>query len=131
MTAGLAATPTEWFIALEAGDTLPPGTAAAFDAALTRASEPADFLVGAARLVALGIDDTVSVDAPDDPAALDPAHPVLRSICWSHRAASAAGGFDLSLTAAVRYDLWLKVIAGGGRARHLPETLVCLSVEAV
>ncbi len=75
MNAGLAATPTEWFVVLEAGDTLPAGAAAAFDAAVTGVSEPADFVVGAARLVALGVDETASVDAPDDPAALDPAHP--------------------------------------------------------
>ncbi len=129
MNAGLAAAPAEWVVALEAGDTLPPGATAASHAAVTGLSDPADFVVGAARFVALGIDDTSVVDAPDDPAAIDPAHPALRSIWWRRSAVDAAGGFDLSLTAAVRYDLWLRLIARGGGARHVPDTLVCVSVD--
>ena len=79
-----------------------PAAAAAFDAAVTSVSEPADFVVGAARLVALGVDDTAQVDAPDDPAALDPAHPALRSI-WLEAQRR-------------RRCRRLRLCAGGGRA---------------
>ncbi len=113
INAGLAACPTEWFVALEAGDTLPAGAAAALEAAATGVSEPTDFVVGAARLVGLGIDDTASVDAPADPGALDPAHPALRSIWWRRSAVHAAGGFDGSLTAACA----LRPLAETGRER--------------
>ena len=109
MNAGLAACPTEWFVVLEAGDMLPAGAAAAFDAAVTGVSDPADFVVGAARLGGRSASTTRPVvDAPDDLAAFDPAHPALRSIWWRRSAVDAAGGFDIPLTAAVRYDLWLQ-----------------------
>lgn len=130
LNAGLAATPGEWFVALEAGDVLVPAAAAALDAAITAAAEPADFVVGAARVVGLGVDETVHADAAADISALDPAHPVLRSICWRRAAVDASGGFDPELVAAVRYDLWLRLIARGGGARLMRQSLVQLSVDS-
>ena len=128
LKAGLGATPTEWVVVLEAGDMLPPAAAATIDAAVRGAASPVDFVVGAARLVALGIDEAASVDTPDDLAAFDPAHPALRSIVWRRTAVDAAGGWDSELAGAVRYDLWLRLIAKGCRAVALPDTLVHLSV---
>ena len=57
-----------------------------------------------------------------------PAHPALRSLVWRRSAVDAAGGFDSELAAALRYDLWLRLLARGGRGRALPETLVRVSV---
>ncbi|MBK5298378.1 MAG: polysaccharide deacetylase family protein [Vicinamibacteria bacterium] len=127
--AGLAATPTEWFVALEAGDVLVPSAAAALETAITGAHEPADVIVGAARLVALGVDETACAEAPADLGALDPAHPALRSICWRRAAVDASGGFDPDLAAAVRYDLWLRLIARGGGGQLVHDSLVRLSVD--
>jgi peptidoglycan/xylan/chitin deacetylase (PgdA/CDA1 family)/SAM-dependent methyltransferase len=128
LNAGLASTPTDWFVVVEAGDALLPTAAATIDTAGASRKEPPDIIAGAARLVALGIDETASVDTPDDPAAFDPAHPALRSIFWRRSAVDAVGGFDTKLAAAVRYDLWLRLIARGVRALGLADTLMRLSV---
>jgi len=129
LNAGIVATPTEWFVALEAGEVMVPAAAATLDAAITAPSEPADFVVGAARVVGLGVDETVRADRAADVGALDPAHPTLRSICWRRAAVDASGGFDPELAAAVRYELWLRFIARGGGGRLVRQSLVQLSVD--
>ena len=128
LNAGLAGAPTDWFVVVEAGDALLPSAAAAMNTAVASTKELPDFIAGAARLVALGIDETATVDAPGDVTAFDPAHPALRSIVWRRSAVDAVGGFDTELAAAVRYDLWLRLIARGGRALALRDTLMRLSV---
>ena len=127
VNAGLAAAGTDWFVVIEAGDVLLTTAAAAINSAVS-GSDPGDFVAGAARVVGLGVDETASVGAPDDLAAFDPAHPALRSVVWRSRAVHAAGGFDSELAAAVRYDMWLRLLARGGRGLALPETLVRVSV---
>lgn len=129
LNAGLAATPTGSFVALDAGDVLVSAAAAALDRALTGNDAPADLIAGAARLVAIGVDESVHLDPAMDIAAIDPAHPALRTIGWRRTAVDASGGFDPHLAAAVRYDLLLRLIARGGGARLVRETLVQLSVD--
>jgi peptidoglycan/xylan/chitin deacetylase (PgdA/CDA1 family)/SAM-dependent methyltransferase len=128
VSAGLAATHTEWFVVLEAGDLLLPSAAAALDVAIAGTGSLADLVAGAARLVALGIDETVSADGATDAWGLDPAHPALRSICWRRAAVDAAGGFDPELSAVARYDLWLRLLGRGAATRLVRYTLVQLSV---
>ncbi len=128
-TAGLAVTPTEWFVVLEAGDTLAPTASAVLATAIAAAHASDGVIVGAAHLVAIGIDETTHVDAPGGVSALDPAHPCLRSLCWKRAVVDAAGGFDTRLTAAVRYELWLRLVASGSTAQVVPQTLVQVSVE--
>lgn len=129
IAAGLAAARTDWLVLLEAGETLTHGAATALDTAMATAQPAASCIVGAVRLVALGVEETMRVAAPVDVSTLDPAHPCLRSLCWRREAIDAAGGFDRDVPAAARYELWLRLTAAGHETAVSNHTLVQLSVE--
>lgn len=126
--AGLARTPTDHVLVLDAGETLLPNVVAALHEMADHAGAAA-VLVGRVRLVALGIDETIDLESDACLEAVDPANPVLRGICWRRADVVASGGFDAELQAAVRYDLWLRFLGRGYAVARTSRTLVQISVE--
>ncbi|HEX7088471.1 MAG TPA: polysaccharide deacetylase family protein [Vicinamibacterales bacterium] len=110
--AALAVSDADWVFLLEAGDVLASDAASAV-AAAALAAPSAAFLAGGTRLVCHGVDETVESGDPSQPAAYDPAHPALRSICWRRETVLSHGGFDARLPAAIRYELWLRLLGAG------------------
>jgi peptidoglycan/xylan/chitin deacetylase (PgdA/CDA1 family) len=121
---GFRACTSDWLFALDAGEVLLSGSAAA----VVPGAADAPLVAGGVHVVALGVDERAAVQDVSSPATLDPAHPVLRGICWRRRAVEAAGGFDDRLAGAVRYELWLRLLAAGRAGVVTPALLVRTSV---
>ena len=127
--AALAASRDEWIVLLEAGDALAGGAAGAV-AAAAQAAPSAAFLAGTARLVCPGVDESVTPGDPTRPGTYDPSHPALRSIAWRRDAVLAVGGFEPDLPAAIRYELWLRLLAAGHAGAAVPARLLTVQVDA-
>lgn len=123
LNAGLEHAEADWVLTLAAGDVPSPRVADEIAAAVAAAPDSA-VLAGAVRTVALGVDETWQVGDINRPAALDPAHPGLRGLCWNRAAVRSLGGFDGQLPAAERYELWLRLLASGRRGVETGHVLV-------
>jgi peptidoglycan/xylan/chitin deacetylase (PgdA/CDA1 family) len=118
----------DFVMLLEAGDVLPLTAAERLDEAIADAAPGSGFVAGAIRLTGLGLDQRIDHDAPSA-AAMDPAHPALRSIAWRRSVVDEIGGLDPALPAAVRYELWLRAAQHAIEGHRVAEVLLSTSVE--
>ncbi len=122
-----AAHASEWLFVLDAGDALTSGLLRV-EALVAGVDDSVGFLAGAVRPTALGVEEVVHPENVNATHGFDPANPALRGICWRRESVVAAGGFDIGLPAALRYDMWLRLVGAGITGATTSDTLVDVGV---